>query len=119
MEVDRSQATGGSLHISTEVVAKIARLAALEVTGVTGVVEENVQGILALGKNGLQRPVSVIMQDGIAEVSVNLYAAYGSVVQQVCAKVQDNIKTTIQNMTGITVSKVNITVVGLQQPVEK
>lgn len=119
MEVERSQATGGSLHISTEVVAKIARLAATEVTGVAGVVEDNVQNMLALGKVGLQRPVSVVMQDGIAEVSISLYAAYGSIVQQVCAKVQDNIKSTIQNMTGITVSKVNVTVAGLQEPAEK
>ena len=33
-----------------------------------------------------------------------------------CAKVQENVKQTIQNMTGITVSRVDVIVAGLEEP---
>ena len=36
-----------------------------------------------------------------------------------CEKVQENVKQTIQNMTGITVSRVDVLVVGLTDAAEK
>ena len=41
---------------------------------------------------------------------------YGSKIMPVCAKVQENVKQTIQNMTGITVSRVDVIVAGLEDP---
>ncbi len=40
----------------------------------------------------------------------------GSKIMPVCAKVQENVKQTIQNMTGITVSRVDVIVAGLEEP---
>lgn len=115
MDMERSQLSGGSLQISTEVLAKIARLAALEVSGIAKV---EVEGTKPLSKASRQRPVTVVMKDGIAEVTIRLFVKYDCAVRTACAKVQENVKNTIQNMTGITVSKVNVVVVGLGDEAE-
>ena len=90
MEVQKNGETGGSLQISTEVIAKIAKLAAMEVDGVQDV--------------------------SVAQITVNLLVAYGSRIPSMCAKVQENVKSTVQNMTGITVSRVNVVVRGVVVP---
>ena len=100
--MDVQNTIGGSLQISTDVLAKIARLAALEVGGVAEV---------TTGK-----PVTVALEDGVAAVTVQLTADYGQKIMPLCEKVQENVKQTIQNMTGITVSRVDVLVVGLAQP---
>ena len=116
--MDVHNTIGGSLQISTEVIAKIARLAALEVDGVADVAtSQNVRSLL--GRTGLQKPVTVVMEDGIATVTVHLTVVYGSKVMPLCEKVQENVKQTIQNMTGITVSRVDVLVVGLTDAAEK
>jgi len=114
--MDVHNTIGGSLQISNDVLAKIARLAALEVSGVAEVTSgghQNVRGIL--GRTGLQKPVSVVMEDGVATVTIRLTARYGSKIMPLCEKVQENVKQTIQNMTGITVSRVDVLVVGLAE----
>ena len=115
--MDVQNTIGGSLQISTDVLAKIARLAALEVGGVAEVTtgnNQNVRGLL--GRTGLRKPVTVALEDGVAAVTVQLTADYGQKIMPLCEKVQENVKQTIQNMTGITVSRVDVLVVGLAQP---
>lgn len=115
--MDVRNTVDGSLQISTDVLAKIAKLAALEIDGVVDVSTGSAQSVRGLlGKASLQRAVGIEMQDGVAEVSISLIAAYGSKIMPVCESVQENVKTTIQNMTGITVSRVNVTVAGLSDP---
>ena len=56
---------------------------------------------------------TVVMEDGIATVTVHITVVYGSKVMPLCEKVQENVKQAIQNMTGITVARVDVLVVGL------
>ena len=108
--MDVRNSIDGSLQISNEVVAKIAKLAALEIDGSM----QSVRGLLS--KASLQKPVTVDLSDGVAVVQVHVIAKYGSKIMPVCAKVQENVKQTIQNMTGITVSRVDVIVAGLEEP---
>lgn len=76
--MDVQNTIGGSLQISTDVLVKIARLAALEVGGVAEVTTGNSQNVRGLlGRTGLSKPVLVEMEDGVATVTVHLSAAYG------------------------------------------
>ena len=75
---------------------------------------QSVRGLLS--KASLQKPVTVDLSDGVAVVQVHVIAKYGSKIMPVCAKVQENVKQTIQNMTGITVSRVDVIVAGLEEP---
>ncbi len=112
MEVKTTKQAKGSLQISTHVLAKIAKFAALEVDGVAGVSTgiTGIQGVFT--KTSIQKPVFVEMHDGLAIVNMHLVMEYGATMRTVAAAVQSNVKNAIQSMTGITVLRVNIVVAG-------
>lgn len=114
MEVKKSNQKIGNLYISTGVIEKVAKLAALEVDGVAEVStgSSGVRGVFA--KTNLPKAVEVNMCDGVAELDVNIVVKYGSKVPTVCKNVQEAVKSSVQNMTEVAVSKVNIIVVGIQ-----
>ena len=117
MEVSNSNVINGSLQISTDVIGKIAKLAATEIDGVVDVCAGSAGMRSFLGKVNLQKPVSVELLENVAEITVSLTVRYGSQIPAVCEKVQENVKSAVQNMTSITVARVNIVVVGvLQEP---
>ena len=98
MDVTNSSTIGGSLQISTDVIAKIAKLATLEIEGVKEV-STGTMGVKSL----------------FNKITVNIMVKYGYKIPQLCEKVQENVKSSVQNMTCITVSKVNIVVTGVAQ----
>ena len=121
MEVKNSDNMGGSLQISTDVIAKIARLAALEIEGVKAVSCGNspVKGFFA--KVNIRKPVEVELTDEVAQITVNVIVRYGYRIPSVCESLQKSVKASVQNMIGITVSKVNVVVTGvsLSAPTEE
>ena len=115
MELQNMDLRGGSLQISTEVLGKIARCAALEVAGVAevscGSQNRKVKDFLERAK--VQSPVTVEMRDGTAEITLHLVVAFGARIPSVAEKVQENVKTAVQNMTNVTVSRVDLVIAGL------
>ena len=107
---------GGSLQISTEVIAKIARCAALEVEGVAEVSHgkqgKTVKELLEMAS--IQPPVTVEMRDGTAEITLELIVRYGTRIPTMAEKVHQSVKSAVQNMTNVTVSRVNIVIAGLE-----
>ena len=114
MELQNMDLQGGSLQISTEVIAKIARCAALEVEGVAevscGTQNKKLKDLL---EASIQPPVAVEMRDGTAELTLHLIMASGARIPAVAEKVQENVKSAVQNMTSVTVSRVNLVIAGL------
>ena len=53
------------------------------------------------------------------KVDVFVNIAYGYNIPVTCGKVQDKVKTTIENMTGLTVTDVNVRVVAVSMPNNK
>lgn len=121
MEVKDQNLVGGSLQISTDVIAKIARLAALEVDGVREVKACPYSMKSLLGRLATPKPVEVTLQDEVAEITVNVTIAYGARIPALSEKVQQNVKASVQNMTSITVSRVNVVItgVGVEMPDEE
>ena len=115
MELQNMDLRGGSLHISTEVLGKIARCAALEVAGVAEVScgSQNRKVKDFLERANVQSPVTVEMRDGTAEITLHLVVAFGARIPSVAEKVQENVKTAVQNMTNVTVSRVDLVIAGL------
>lgn len=113
MDVKKSHEKIGSLYISTSVVEKVAKLAALEIDGVADVStgSSGVRGMFA--KTNLPKAVDVNMYDGVAEIDVHIIVNYGCKVPHVCKAVQEAVKANVQSMTEVTVSKVNIVVSGI------
>ena len=109
----------GEVKIADEVVAIIAGLAAMEVEGVSSLAGKSTRGLIGkLGMKSLSKGVKVDVLEGIVTVSLALNLKYGYSVKDVTGKVQDKVKTAIENMTGLDVADVNIRVAGVQVPEE-
>ena len=117
MELQNLNHNGESLQISTEVIAKIAKCAALEVEGVAEVActtQSKVKELLEAVS--IQNPVQVEMHDGTASVTIHLIVWYGARIPRVAEKVQENIKSTVQNMTNIAVGSIDLVISGVVMP---
>ncbi len=106
----------GKTTIADPVVSKIAGIAAREVSGVhalgggaaraVGALRERIS---AVGKDHSQG-VSVEVGERQAAVDIQLTAEYGVAIQDLAASVRRNVISSIERMTGLEVSEVNIEV---------
>lgn len=104
----------GQVQIADEVVAIIAGLAATEVEGVA-CMEGNITKELVgkLGMKNLSKGVKVAVLDGIVNVDMTLNLDYGYSIVKTSKKVQEKVKASIENMTGLTVADVNVRIAGV------
>lgn len=99
----------GEVKIADEVVAIIAGLATTEVEGVGSMAGNITNEIVSkLGMKNLSKGIMVEVMDGEVKVDVAINIDYGFSIPEVSAKVQDRIKSTIENMTGLNVAVVNV-----------
>ena len=115
----KNDANIGEVHIADEVVAIIAGLAAMEVEGVASMAGNATRELISkLGMKSLSKGVKVDVLDGIVTVSLTLNLLYGYGVKDISVKVQEKVKSSIENMTGLEVADVNIRVAGVKVPEE-
>ena len=99
----------GDVKIADEVVAIIAGLASTEVEGVSSMAGNITNELVSkLGMKNLSKGIRVDVSDGVVRVDVALNIAYGYAIPDVSAKVQEKVKSAIENMTGLDVSGVNV-----------
>ena len=104
----------GDVVIANEVLAIIAGIAATEVEGVHSM-DGGWSGdfISKLGIKDLARGVKVQVREGEVKVDLSLNMEYGYAIPKVSDLVQDKVSASINNMTGLTVSEVNIRISGV------
>jgi uncharacterized alkaline shock family protein YloU len=108
----------GGTRIEDSVVSKISGIAAQEVDGVRmgGGTSQAIGGLLSSvtgssgGSGGQSRGVSVEVGEVEAAVDVTLTVAYGISIPQVAEAVRRNIINRVENLVGLRVTEVNITV---------
>ena len=111
----QNDASKGEIKIADEVVAIIAALAATEVEGVASMAGNITNELIGkLGMKNLSKGVKVDVLDGIVTVSLALNLNYGYSIKDITSKVQEKVKTAIENMTGLEVADVNIKVAGVE-----
>lgn len=108
MENIQGVKTQGSLRISQDVIATIASCAATEITGVAGLAANATHIRNLFTKNAVNKSIVVDLSDDIAVIDVHLNIYSGTKIPAVSEAVQCAVKEAVQNMTGITVSKVNV-----------
>ena len=97
------------VRIADEVVAIIAGLATTEVEGVSSMAGNITNEIVSkLGMKNLSKGILVEVMENEVKVDVAINIAYGYSIPDVSAKVQDKVKSAIENMTGLTVAVVNV-----------
>ncbi len=107
MEQNRPVATG-NLKISEEVVSTIAKQVIADIEGVYSLASQPVPIKDAVLKAGLQKPVKITLNGDVAVIDIGVVLKMGYKVKDIAEKIQNDIKEEVQNMTGITVSAVNI-----------
>jgi uncharacterized alkaline shock family protein YloU len=106
----------GRTTIADTVVAKIAGIAAREVSGVhalggggtraVGALRERIPG----GRTNHSQGVSVEVGERQAAVDIELTAEYGVAISDLAAGIRRNVILSVERMTGLEVSEVNVTV---------
>jgi len=102
----------GQVKISNDVIATIAGIAALEVDGI----ETSTTFADKLLKNN---GVKIQVDDDDVSLDVMIVIKHGKTIPEIAEKVQENIKNTVETMTGLVVSQVNIHVQGISFKKEK
>lgn len=99
----------GEVKIADEVVAIIAALAATEVEGVASMAGNITNELISrLGMKNLSKGVKVDVLEGVVTVSLALNMKYNYSIMDVSAKVQEKVKSAVENMTGLEVADVNV-----------
>lgn len=104
----------GTIKITEDVVSVIAGLAAVDVPGVASMSGGFAGGIAeAFGMKSLSKGVKVDIRE--KEVLIDLYiiVEYGVRIPEMAWNIQEKVKKTVENMTGLTVTEVNIHVQGI------
>lgn len=110
----------GTVQIADDVVAMIASLAVRDIEGVEACAG-NMAGELMdkVGIKNARKGAKIDIFENRVKVDVFVNIAYGYNILVTCGKVQDKVKTTIENMTGLTVTDVNVRVVAVSMPNNK
>lgn len=106
----------GNVKISDEVIATIAQIAANEVDGIIGTGSSfagEIKQILSK-KAPAGKGVKVVTENGEVTVDINVVVEYGAKIPAVSWELQENVKKNVESMTGLSVRKVNIHVVGIE-----
>ena len=104
----------GEVRIADEVVAIIAGLAGTEVDGVDSMAGNITNELVGkLGMKNLSKGVKVDVTEEHVSVDLSLNIKYGYNIPDVSERVQDRVKSAIENMTGLTVLDVNIRIAGV------
>ena len=103
------------IQISSDVVAVIAGVAVSEVQGVSGMSGGFAGGITEVlsGKKNLAKGIKVDIEGDIAKIDVNIIVEYGSRIPDVAFEIQNRVKKSVENMTGLKVEEVNLHVQGV------
>ena len=104
----------GEVQIADEVIAIISGLAAVEVEGVAKM-SGNVSNelISMLGMNNLSKGVKVEVTPESVAIDLALEMKYGYSIPKVSEQVQERVKNAIESMTGLTVERVDVRIVGV------
>ena len=99
----------GDVRVADAVVAIIAGLATTEVEGVSSMAGNITNEIVSkLGMKNLSKGILVEVMENEVKVDVAINISYGYSIPEVSSKVQDKVKTAIENMTGLNVAVVNV-----------
>lgn len=107
----------GVVKIAEEVVSIIAGLAATEIEGVASMSGGIAGGIAeVLGRRNLSKGIKVEVGTEEAKIDIFIIVEYGARIPDVAWDIQEGVKNTIEDMTGLRVAYVNVHVQGVHFP---
>ncbi len=115
-EVTLESQNNNDIKIADDVVAVIAGVAVAEVPGVAEMAGGFAGGITEVlsGKKSLSKGIKVEVGDKETKIDVNIIVDYGTRIPDVAFEIQNRVKKTVENMTGLKVLEVNVHVQGVK-----
>ena len=102
----------GQITYANEVISTIVSVATTEVEGISGISGGgSISGIIAKGK--IPRGVKVTVNGNLVSVDISVTVDYGIPIQKVGKNCQENVRKSIESMTGLKVERVDLHVVGV------
>ena len=103
------------IQIPNDVIAVIAGVAVSEVQGVSSMAGGFAGGISEVlsGKKNLAKGIKVDKEENKVKIDVNIIVEYGTRIPDVAFEIQNRVKTSVENMTGLKVEEVNVHVQGV------
>lgn len=104
------------IKIANDVIAVIAGVAVSEVSGVASMAGGFAGGISEVlsGKKNLSKGIKVDTNEKEVRIDVNIIVEYGSRIPDVAFEIQNRVKKSVENMTGLKVTEVNVHVQGVK-----
>ena len=109
MEISE-KAKKGTLKVSENVIISITKNSAMEVSGVQKIAVKHFDLMKMFSSKIDNSEISVTMMDGVAKIAMSIVVKSGYNIVSVCEQIQERVKAAVQSMTGVTVSKVNVSV---------
>lgn len=101
----------GEVQISNDVLAVISAMAAMEVDGVVAMAGNITAELVSkLVMKKLSKGVRVDVVDNTVMVDLSIILRINENIVTISKKVQDKVKTTVENMTGMEVANVNVNI---------
>ncbi len=113
----KEDSTESSVKISNDVVAIIAGIAAGKVEGVMAMSGGITGGLTEmLGMKNLSKGIKVEVENNEATIDLYITVEYGVKLSEVGKKVQEDVKETVENMTGLNVAVINVNIQDISFP---
>ena len=108
----------GSIQISEDVVASVTGMAVLEVEGVCGLsISIGTDIAEMLGMKTLSKGVRLsTTETGALRVDCDVVSKFGQNIFELAKNVKENVKSSVESVTGLRVAEVNVTVCGIALP---
>ena len=116
LDVQEIEESNEGIKISNDVVAVIAGVAVSEVRGVASMSGGFAGGITEVlsGKKNLSKGIKVDADEKEVKIDVNIIVEYGTRIPDVAFEIQNRVKKSVENMTGLKVAEVNVHVQGVK-----
>ncbi len=113
---ENEEGANDGIKIANDVVAVIAGVAVSEVPGVASMSGGFAGGITEVlsGKKNLSKGIKVDADEKEVKIDVNIIVEYGSRIPDVAFEIQNRVKKSVENMTGLKVAEVNVHVQGVK-----
>ena len=113
---ENTEGSNDGIKIANDVVAVIAGVAVSEVPGVASMSGGFAGGISEVlsGKKNLSKGIKVDTDEKEVKIDVNIIVEYGSRIPDVAFEIQNRVKKSVENMTGLKVAEVNVHVQGVK-----
>ena len=115
-EIKEIEEKNDGIKIANDVVAVIAGVAISEVPGVASMSGGFAGGITEVlsGKKNLSKGIKVDADEKDVKIDVNIIVEYGSRIPDIAFEIQNRVNKSVENMTGLKVSEVNVHVQGVK-----